>query len=270
MALSAFVLLAFAISWTLYLSAPSEGGPLAQGMRMLATFGPSLAAVGVVAVGSGSAGVRRLLAPLARWRIGWRWYVGSLLGPPLVMGAGVGLYLLTGGTLGPPENDPGMWWAIPLIFGVVLVVGGPLGEELGWRGLALPRAQRIIAPLPATVLVAVVWAVWHLPQMRDPGSVQYAVPWPIFVAQILVTSVFYTWLVNRTHSLVPAVLLHASFNTSVGLLPVLPSASTPVGPAVISLTLAAVAALALTVRTRGRLGLPPHVGSHPRRRAERS
>lgn len=148
-----------------------------------------------------------------------------------------------------------MWWAVPLIFAVVLVAGGPLGEELGWRGFALQRAQQTMRPVVATALVAAMWTVWHLPQLTTPGSIQYEVPWPVFVGQILVTSVFYTWIVNRTGSLVPAVLLHASFNTSVGLLPVLPSTANPVGPAVISLVLGATAAAVLLARTRGDLGL---------------
>jgi uncharacterized protein len=249
-----FALLAFAFSWTVYLAAPPEGGPLAAGMRMLASFGPGLAAVALVAWRSGTTAVRGLVAPLARWRIGWRWYLGSLVGPPTVMAVGVAAYAMAGGTLGPSENDPGLWWAIPLIFGVVLVVGGPLGEEVGWRGFALQRAQQSMSPVSATVVVALMWALWHLPQMTDPEAVQYEVPWTLFFGQILVMSVFYTWLVNRTGSLVPAVLLHASFNTSVGLLPVLPSATSPVGPAVISLALGALAAGLLLVRTRGRLG----------------
>lgn len=249
-----FVLLAFAFTWALYWAAPADG-PWAEGMHVLSGFGPSLAAVAVVASMGGLDGVRRLVAPLTRWRLGWRWYAGPLLGPPLVMGAGVGAYLVAGGTVGSTENDPGMWWAIPLVFGVVLVVGGPLGEELGWRGFALPRAQQVMSPVSATLLVAVVWALWHLPRLTDPGAVQHGVPWSLFLGQILVTSVFYTWLVNRTESLVPALLLHASFNTSVGLLPVLPSATAPAGPAVVSLAVGALAAGVLLVRTRGDLGL---------------
>ena len=84
-------------------------------------------------------------------------------------------------------------------------------------------------------MIGAVWALWHLPWLRDPSSVQYEVPWPLFAGQIMVTSVFYTWLVNRTASLVPALLLHASFNTSVGLVPILPPSTAPLGPAAISL-----------------------------------
>lgn len=258
-ALAAFVVLAFTFSWTLYWAASPEGGPAADGLRMLASFGPSFAALGVVARNDGRAGVRRLVRSLVHWRISPRWYVGSLVGPPLVMGAGAGVYVITGGSLGPTEHDPGMWWAIPLIFGVVLVVGGPLGEELGWRGFALPRLQQVLGPVPATSLLAVVWALWHLPQLTSPGSVQHEVPWLLFLGQMIVMSLFYTWLVNRTASLVPALLLHTSFNTSVGLLPVLPSATGPAGPAVISLVLAVSAAGILLFRTRGNLGMPAEV-----------
>lgn len=109
-ALTAFVLVTFTFSWVLYGTAPRAGLPLAGGMRVLSGFGPSLAAVAVAASTGGLDGVRRLLAPLTRWRLPWRWYVGSLSGPPLAMGAGVGLYLALGGSVGPSENDPGMWW----------------------------------------------------------------------------------------------------------------------------------------------------------------
>lgn len=130
-----FVVLAFAFSWTLYLTAPSNGGRVAAAMRVLATFGPTLAAIAVLAATPGFDGLRRLRSMLSRWRISWRWYAGALVGPPLVLGAGAAVYVIAGGRLGPTENDAGMWWAIPVIFGVVLVAGGPLGEELGWREL---------------------------------------------------------------------------------------------------------------------------------------
>lgn len=79
-------------------------------------------------------------------------------------------------------------------------------------------------------------------------------PWWHFFGQVTVTSVVYTWLVNHSTSVVPALILHTSFNTSVGLLPVMPTSADSAAPAVIALGVATVIAAALLISTGGRLG----------------
>jgi uncharacterized protein len=252
--LVAFCALAFGTTWALYAVGTRVEGWAGGVLRLASGFGPTVAALALVLTTMGGAGLRRWLRGLCRWRLRWRWYVGPLLAPPLILAAGVLAHRAFGGRTGTSEHDPALWWMIPAILAVVLVVGGPIGEEFGWRGYALPRLQRLMGPVPASLLLGLVWGLWHLPRMIDPTAVQHQVPWWIFLGQVLVTSVFHTWLLNSTTSVVPVLALHASFNTSVGLLPVIPATVGSSAPAVISLGIATIAAAALVIHTRGKLG----------------
>lgn len=252
--LVAFCTLAFGCTWALYLASTRIDGAAAEVLRTASAFGPTAAALVLVLVVRRRDGLRRWLRAQFRWRVHWAWYVGPLAAPPLVLAAGVIVHRALGGRPGTTEHDPALWWMIPVVYVVVLLVGGPAGEELGWRGYALPRLQEMTGPVPASLLLGLVWGLWHLPRMVDPDSVQHLVPWWIFLGQVLVTSVFYTWLVNRSASVLPALVLHTSFNTSVGLLPVLPGAVGSVAPSVIALGLATLGAAALILRTHGELG----------------
>lgn len=252
--LVAFFALAFAYTWVVYQAGSHADGRVGEMLHVASGFGPSAAAVVLVLKSHGGAGVRRWVRLLCRWRLRWGWYAGPLLIPPLILASGVLAHKALGGQAGPSENDPSLWWTIPVIFVVVLLVGGPLGEEFGWRGYALPRLQRVMGPVTASLLLGVVWGLWHLPRMLDPTAVQSLVPWWIFLGQVIVSSVFHAWLFNSTASVVPNLLLHASINTSVGLFPVIPATVGSSGPAAISLGIATIAAIILIARTRGRLG----------------
>ena len=131
----------------------------------------------------------------------------------IVVAACVAEWVL-GGTVEPSWPA---WWAMPIVLGYVLVLGGPLGEELGWRGVLLPRLEADASPAVASLLVGLTWAAWHLPLFFVAGTIQRSVPWWLFAAQIVVTSFVYTWLVHRApHSLVPALVFHTMFNVAVG------------------------------------------------------
>lgn len=133
-------------------------------------------------------------------------------------------------------------------------------REIGWRGFALGRLQTRFSPVPASLLLGIVWGAWHLPLFFSDGAVQEQIPIVLFVAQTTATSVVYTWVVNRTRSVLHAVLFHAASNTAVGLFPLLPSDTGSLRPMTLAVGLAAGVAVVLTVATRGRLGLParPH------------
>lgn len=107
------------------------------------------------------------------------------------------------------------------VFLATALYGGPLGEEPGWRGFALPHLQRRLSPLLASVVVGIGWAAWHLPlQLRGAyeasmGSGSWGVV-TRFLSQVAVAVVF-TWVFNRSRgSLVAVVVLHTSLNNTAG------------------------------------------------------
>lgn len=213
-----FVTLAVGLSWAVWI-------PLAlmeseSALKDLASFGPAAAAL-LVAVGDPQlrgAWLRRL----GHWRIPRRLYGIALLGPPLVCLGAVGVSEALG-VEGLRYNDPAQLYLIAPAFLIVLVLGGPLGEEPGWRGLLQPALGHRYAPRRAGLLVGVIWAVWHLPLFAIPGTPQAAVPIVLYAAFTISLGVIYGWLAERSgDSVVAAVLLHASSNTAAGVLPVLP------------------------------------------------
>jgi CAAX protease family protein len=121
-----------------------------------------------------------------------------------------------------------------------VIFGGQ--EEPGWRGYALPRLEQRHAPLVATLILGLGWGVWHIPLY---GPLGFVVP--------LVLAFFYTWLYNRTQSVLLCILLHASFTAAQDHL--LLVADSQMVDAVLLGTYV-VGAAALLAVTRGRLGLP--------------
>src|SRR5207244_4355031 len=124
---------------------------------------------------AGWGSVRALLGRATRWRVPVRWYALVLLGYGLVCLSAVGLTSLAGGfspDLGKlqhlPDGAPLSF--LPVMFLLILVVGGPLGEEFGWRGYALPRLQAGHGALAASLLLGILWAGWHLPLSSYVGS----------------------------------------------------------------------------------------------------
>jgi membrane protease YdiL (CAAX protease family) len=235
---AAYAVLAYAISWTLWSpTVLGVGGPVALVLFFLGVLGPATAALLVTrAIG---APVRPWAQRIIAWRVPLRFYAYAL-GLPALLLAVVNVVLALAGQ----DVDPGLLAErLPAYLGsflIVLTIGGGL-EEPGWRGFALPRLQETHSPVRATLILGVVWGLWHLPL--------YGVA---FVGPMLFVF-FYTWLYNRTGSVLLCILLHASFTPAIDHL-VLRDDNPAVDLAILA-TLG-LAALALVFLTRGRLGLP--------------
>jgi CAAX protease family protein len=188
---------------------------------LLGTFGPLISAVVLTHMESGWAGVRELLGRVRRWRIGIKWYAFVLLGPGAVYVSAMALTIVLGGTVDVGKVDP--WYTVPLLFLIVLVLGGPLGEEFGWRGYALPRLQERRSSLAAALILGVVWALWHLPNWWIPvteqyhnveGNGNYIFFVGEFVLVVIALSIIFAFVYNGTGgSMLAPLLLHAAFNT---------------------------------------------------------
>lgn len=221
-----FFVLTFVLSWSLWLPAARAPDPASvPALWGLGSFGPSLAGLIVLGLFHGPAGLRGLGRRLVRWRVRPRWYVVAL-GLPSALAAGVVLLdqTLRGVPLSLTPVVPAA--QIPVVFLVILGLGGPLNEELGWRGMALPALQRMLPPWAASLVLGGFWAAWHLPLFWIPGASQAGLPIAPILAQIVALSILFTWLYNRTHgSLLLALLFHAALNATGAVLPLLPTAT---------------------------------------------
>jgi len=271
--LFSFFFMAYAFSWIMTIPAIlAEWGflpaPLFNLFFVIKAFaGPFVAGAIMVNLTEGKAGTRRFWRRFVQVRAGWQWYLMILLGIPALFLLGI---VIQPGTLasfqGFPHNSPVYYLITYLItFVITFLFGGPLAEEPGWRGFALPRLQPRYGPLLGALLLGVVWAFWHLPdfltraQGGGPGTGwgAFFTNLPIFVVMVVAICVVMTWFFNHTRgSLFIMILLHASINTA-GILPALfPTPNIPVMTMSNLAMLIAVAAPAvlIVILTRGRLG----------------
>lgn len=207
-------LMIFAPEWTVRLTGPlSPGNPL----FFIGVYAPAIAAIVVTFWTRGLSGVGALLRKLARWRFSPVWYAFVLVGVPLIATIAGHLGKVVMGVKPPAHTPLILKWASVLPVALILDPG-PLGEELGWRGFALPRMiQRWKAPA-ASILLGLIWGVWHYPAFRIPTLPQSGLSFPVFVAGAVVLSVIAAWLVVHTGgSVLITILFHLAVNTSLGI-----------------------------------------------------
>jgi membrane protease YdiL (CAAX protease family) len=211
--LASFFVMAYAISWLLWMPLVVTGGGTPTGLRLLLTLlgslVPSAVAILLVAVLHGKAGVRKLLRRLLLWRVGAGWWVAVVLLSTLAVAA-VGLSVLFGGDA--PDLDvtiPG----VVFLFLFSIFPGSAGGEEVGWRGFALPHLQRAGSALAASVALGAAWGVWHLPLYLLGTDNRPLGLFPAWVLLTVAASVILTWMYNGTGgSLLIVVLFHAASN----------------------------------------------------------
>jgi uncharacterized protein len=166
--------------------------------------GPLVAALVVIGLTEGRAGYRDLGARMIRWRVGWVWWLVAV-GTPLAVLAVAAVANVVIWNAPAPALVTIAWSQIALGTAIRFVnpLDGPLGEEPGWRGYALPRLQTMHSPLVSGVVLGVLVALWHLPLVAT-GALP-AVGLPITFAITLV----YVWLFNRTDgSVLIAIVFH--------------------------------------------------------------
>ena len=217
--LTVFFVLAYALAWALWIplcvmrdTAPA---PYVTMAIILGSNVPSAVAIVLTAVSLGRRGVRTLLRRLLIWRVG-RWYL-LLLGPTALIVAAITVQaVLVGG--------PTPTLAVSLASAAVYVVfmtfpGSALGEEIGWRGYALPRLQTRRGALPSSLILGTLHALWHLPLWLRGLADHSLSLYPAFVIQAVALAVIYTWLYNSTQgSVLLAVLFHTATNAPVTLI----------------------------------------------------
>jgi membrane protease YdiL (CAAX protease family) len=202
-----FYLVTFVVTWGTQIPAAlaklgAIPGPVERYMPLLGLglFGPTIGAV--IASRGEPGGVRGLFAQLRQWRAAPGWYLAALLMPGALLTIGLaGYHVLTGAAV-----DRWAWVPSepPRIVALILV---PFVEEIGWRGYALPKLGARVGALRASVVIGVLWGIWHYPMF-----VVQEVPWallPISLAYFVAGSIVFTWLCNRSGSLLPmAVVAH--------------------------------------------------------------
>lgn len=166
----------------------------------------------------GKEAMKTLFKRFFLWRVNWKWYLVAILLLPALRFAAIPLTAwLTGIPADyshPMIRDvvPLNWPLIAMVVPWILFEIFTNGEEMGWRGYVLPRLQAKYNALTSTLILGVIWSVWHLPKFF--GTVYEGRSFFWFIVFTMSVAVLYTWLYNNTRgSLLLVTLFHASGNT---------------------------------------------------------
>jgi membrane protease YdiL (CAAX protease family) len=225
-----FLLLTFAVTWAAWLAVESAapnsfvfapGGPV----FLLGVFAPGLVAVALTAFAQGATGVADLLSRIGRWEVSWRLYAFAIS----YMAATKLLAALTHRIVvgeWPRFGDTN----VALMAGAIFVsTWSQAGEEVGWRGYALPRLAPHLGLGGASLVVGVIWALWHLPLFIMQGTGSTGQSFPIYLLHVTALSAAMSWLYWKTQgSLLLVMVMHAAVNNTSGIVPAaLPHATDP-------------------------------------------
>jgi membrane protease YdiL (CAAX protease family) len=201
---STFIALTLALTWIPWLTVVwllrTGGSTSVSTLVLLGGFGPLLAALLVAVVGGDT---RSWLRNLVDVRAPVRVWAAAILVPIGLYVVAIGLFVLAGGEFNSTTVVPAA--AIPAIVFATFIRGGL--EEPGWRGMALPVLQRRIGAFQASLVIGVIWALWHVPLFMMPGSSQSGTPFLLYAGFVVGVSVIATWLYNAAGGrvLVPVV-----------------------------------------------------------------
>ena len=225
-----FLLIAFLWAWInwfiglRYLADSSHENGMNQFVRFffIGVYGPALSAIFTTLYFGGFRETIALLKKLTIWRVPLIIYLVIIVSPLLFLGSGIGLYSWFVGPIG--RFDRHAIVTIPSVLWGALFAG-PLGEELGWRGLLLPELQKKFSAFQSSLIIGVIWYCWHIPLFYAPfgtlvsGQPLTVIPLLVYLLFVICVSCIYTWLVNNSKgSVLIAILIHLSINAGIALL----------------------------------------------------
>lgn len=190
-----------------------------SGLYLLAAASSSIGAIITVGITKGKQGVRELLGTFKNWRSSPILYIISIILPVTIILIATGISFLFGNPFPFPESSK--WSSLPLMF-ILLTLQAGLGEEIGWRGYLTSKLSEKYSILISSLIVGVIWALWHLPMYFIPGVIQYEISQkigflPIFLMYsifVIASSIVLSWIffISNKNLWLP-VLLHGSVNT---------------------------------------------------------
>lgn len=202
---TAYFTITYAFSWSIWwlsglLLSPSAPWGIRITIHSIALFGPTVSAVVVSGVLNGKKGIVELLKRITIWRVGLPWYAFALGSTLVIALSAVAAHSLISGA------SPRFTFAFVLI----RVITSGLPEEYGWRGFALPHMLKKYNAVSASLIIGVMWALWHIPVA--PGLLDIRI-FPYFMLDVLAISILFSWLyINTRGSILMAILYHLAIN----------------------------------------------------------
>lgn len=223
-----FFSLTYLVSWSLWIAVAaipkSSGFQVISGfLYLLGVFAPALVALALTARADGHAGTVDLLRQTVKWSVSARWYVFAIGYMVAIKLAAALLLRVATGAWPAFGHEPLYLMAIAIPFSTP----AQAGEEIGWRGYALPRLSASLGLSGASIALGVIWACWHLPFFFISGTEKSGQSFPLYLLSVTALSVAMAWLYWRTNgSLLLTMLMHAAVNNTKDIVPSAVSAAT--------------------------------------------
>jgi uncharacterized protein len=215
-----FFLLTYAVTWACFLSAVamSHGAASAdprlavvRGLAFVGTFAPALVALVVTANANGISGAKALLRRLFQWRVGAQWYLFAVSYMAAIKFTVALAHRMMAGSWPRFTQEQ----LVAIIAAIIFSTPFQSGEEIGWRGYALPRLAERFGFARASIMLGLIWACWHLPLffLAGPGNDEYGQSFPVWALGVTALSVAIARLYAHTNrSLLLTMLMHSAVN----------------------------------------------------------
>ena len=258
----------FVLAWTWWALVRLLWTTPSTALILPGAWAPTIVAGFLIRRLEGRDGFRIWLTQLLRWRVKWYWYVIVIGGPSLAAALALGINVGLGGgnfdltmitaRFGLTDNQLPLLLALtPIIFLVTLVSGGPIAEELGWRGFAQPRLQAWVGAERAGLIIGILWSLWHLPLFLILPSAKGNIPLLWYIPLVSTWGILFAWIYNATgKSVLLCMLFHAGINFMLGALGLLTSPPSPLLFAIFTVVSALCAGVAWAWLIRGRQSPP--------------
>lgn len=185
--------------------------------RIVGSFMPSIMSIIFTGYYHGVNGIKKLLKKLTIWRINPFFYAFAFLYTAMSIYIPSFICSIIGVNYKIHINNyvSGFQLTSPLMilicFFAAMIFGGPVGEELGWRGFVLPKLQKKVNPLISSIILGTIWASWHIPMFYFHVT-GYDISFISYLLETIWLTTLFTWLYNNTKGSLLIIILYHSFD----------------------------------------------------------
>jgi membrane protease YdiL (CAAX protease family) len=184
-------------------------------ISILAVFTPSIVALALIATANGRKGVFELFVKQTVKKTALKWLLMSLIGIPIV----ASLAALTSLHFDISKFHLRTMQLLPQVVVIVLIA---IGEEYGWRGYLLPRLMKKLNVFHSSIILGLIWGLWHFPAYLIGKGVPLEMDFPVFLLWVVLGTLFISWIYYYTKSVLTSIFAHISANAAFNYLPILP------------------------------------------------
>ena len=182
---------------------------------IIGSFGPFFSAIFITHISEGKTGIKKLFKRVFNWRVNIRWYFIAVFLFTIINLLSAFSFVWPLGEVTVDEYYEIIFRFLmffPIYFLIAGIIGGPLGEEIGWHGFAVPRLQKKTNALFASLIHGPIWALWHLPLIYFTGNLSIDTL-ILYISSITGGCIIITWLFNRVNgSVLLTLIMHTSWN----------------------------------------------------------